>query len=248
MADPIHQFEVKTVVPLEVGGIDASLTNAGIFMILAAGAVTAFMVFSMSGRAMVPGRLQSLAELSYEFIANMVRSTTGTDGLRFFPFVFSLFMFILFCNLIGMIPGAFTVTSQVVVTFALAAAVFLLVVIYGFYRNGLKFLRVLAPSGVPTPLLLFIVPIELFSFLSRPISLGLRLFANMLAGHVLLKVIASFVVTMGAAGIVGIAGASIPLVFNAAMVALEFLVAVLQAFVFAILTCIYLNDALHPGH
>ena len=248
MADPIHQFEVKTLVPLNIGGVDASLTNSGAFMVIAVALITSFFVFSISKRAIIPGRLQSIAEMSYEFIADMIRGTAGTDGLKFFPFIFSLFMFILVCNLMGMIPGAYTVTSQIVVTFALAAAVFILVVAYGFIRNGTKFLRVFAPSGVPAPLLLFIVPIEIFSFLSRPISLSLRLFANMLAGHIMLKVIASFVVTMLAAGGIGLIGWLVPLAFNVAMVGLEFLIAFLQAFVFAILTCIYLNDALHPGH
>ncbi|MFP3944147.1 MAG: F0F1 ATP synthase subunit A [Alphaproteobacteria bacterium] len=248
MADPIHQFEVKTLVPLEVLGLDASLTNSGVFMVIAAASITAFFMFSISKRAIVPGRIQSIAELSYEFIADMIRGTAGTDGLKFFPFIFSLFMFILICNLLGMIPGAYTVTSQIVVTSALAAVVFILVVGYGFIRNGTKFLRVFAPSGIPWPLLIFIVPIEIFSFLSRPFSLSLRLFANMLAGHIMLKVIASFVVAMIAAGGISLLGALVPLVFNVALVALEFLIALLQAFVFAILSCIYLNDALHPGH
>jgi F-type H+-transporting ATPase subunit a len=248
LADPIHQFEVKTLIPLNIGGVDASLTNSGAFMVIAVALITSFFIFSISKRAIVPGRLQSIAEISYEFIADMIRGTAGTDGLKFFPFIFSLFMFILVCNLMGMIPGAYTVTSQIVVNFALAAVVFLLVVGYGFIRNGTKFLRVFAPSGIPVYLLPLIVLIEVFSFLSRPISLSLRLFANMLAGHVMLKVIASFVVTMLAAGGIGYIGWLVPLTFNVAMVGLEFLIAFLQAFVFAILTCIYLNDALHPGH
>lgn len=246
--DPIHQFDVVTLVSLKIGGLDVSLTNSGLFMVIAVAAITSFFVFSISKRAIVPGRLQSVAEISYEFIADMIRGTAGTEGLKFFPFVFSLFMFILVCNLIGMIPGAYTVTSQIVVTFALAAVVFILVVGYGFFRNGTKFLRVFAPPGIPWFLLPLIVLIEIFSFLSRPISLSLRLFANMLAGHVMLKVIAYFVVTMFAAGGIGYLGMMVPLAFNVAMTALEFLIAFLQAFVFAILTCIYLNDALHPGH
>lgn len=248
MADPIHQFEVKTLVPLKIGGLDASLTNSGAFMVIAVAAITLFFMFSISKRAIVPGRLQSIAEISYEFIANMIRGTAGTEGLKFFPFVFSLFMFILVCNMMGMIPGAYTVTSQIIVTSALAAVVFILVIGYGFIRNGTKFLRVFAPSGIPMVLLPLIVLIEVFSFLSRPFSLSLRLFANMLAGHIMLKVIASFIVAMIAAGGVGLLGALVPLVFNVAMVALEILIALLQAFVFTILTCIYLNDALHPGH
>ncbi len=191
---------------------------------------------------MVPGRLQSVAELSYEFVANMVRENTGREGMQYFPFIFSLFMFILFLNTIGLVPYTFTVTSHIIVTFALALMVFLFVIIVGFIKNGPSFLKLFVPSGVPAIMLPFITVLEVFSFFIRPISLSVRLFANMMAGHMMLQVFAAFVVGLGL-----LAGWA-PLLFMVAFTGLELLVAFLQAFVFTVLTCIYLNDALHMHH
>jgi len=242
MPDPMHQFEIKRLLPLEVFGIDASFTNASAFMILAALVISAFLLLSTSGRSLVPGRLQSLAEIAYEFVANMVRDNVGTAGMKYFPFVFTLFIFILVCNMFGMIPYFFTVTSHIIVTFALAAVVFIGVTIIGFARHGFGFLKFFVPSGVPVALLPLLVVIEVISYLTRPISLSVRLFANMMAGHTMLKVFGAFVVGLGAIG--GWA----PLGFMVAFTSLEILVAFLQAYVFAILTCIYLNDAIHMHH
>jgi len=239
--DPMHQFEIKRIIPLEFGGIDASFTNASLWMLIAAGLIALFLTAGMSGRALVPGRLQSIAEMSYEFIANMVRDNVGTEGMRYFPFVFTLFMFILFCNMLGMVPYSFTVTSHIVVTFALALSIFVGVTILGFVNHGVKFLKFFVPSGIPVLLAPLLVVIEVISYLTRPLSLSVRLFANMLAGHTMLKVFGGFVVLMGVWGVA-------PFAFMIALTGLEILVAFLQAYVFAILTCIYLNDALHMHH
>jgi F-type H+-transporting ATPase subunit a len=201
-----------------------------------------------AARALVPGRLQSIAELSYEFVANTIESTAGKAGMKFFPLVFTLFMFVLVANIIGLIPYAFTVTSHIIITAALALLVFLTVLIYGFWKNGLHFFNLFVPKGIPIYILPLIVFIEVLSFLSRPISHSVRLFANMLAGHITLKVFASFITLLGGLGIFGVFGATLPLAMVVALTALELLVAFLQAYVFAILTCIYLNDAIHPGH
>jgi F-type H+-transporting ATPase subunit a len=206
------------------------------------------MIGGVSQNRLVPGRVQSMAELCYEFVANTIRSTAGREGMRFFPFVFSIFMLISVSNLIGIIPYTFTVASHIIVTAALALLVFLTVIIYGFYKNGLKFLKIFVPSGVPIYILPLVVAIEIFSFFVRPVSHSVRLFANMLAGHITLKVFASFVATLGAFGFLGWLGAVLPLGLTVALTALELLIAFLQAYVFAILTCIYLNDAIHPGH
>lgn len=247
--DPTHQFQIKTIgEPILVGPLDLTFTNSSLFMVLASAAIILLLMVSTSRRALVPGRMQSMAEISYEFIADMIRSTAGSDGLRFFPFVFTLFGFILMANMLGMFPYFFTTTAQIVVTSALALLVFFIVIGYGVFKNGFGFLRVFVPSGVPIYILPFVVLIEVISFISRPVSHSVRLFANMLAGHILLKVFAGFVVSMAGIGAVGVLGASLPLVMTVALTALEFLVAFLQAYVFAILTCIYLNDALHPGH
>jgi F-type H+-transporting ATPase subunit a len=210
--------------------------------------IWALLVGGSSARALVPGRLQSIAEMSYEFVANTIESTAGKAGMKFFPLVFTLFMFILVANIIGLIPYTFTVTSHIIITAAMALLVFLTVLVYGFYKNGLGFFRLFVPQGIPIYILPLIVFIEVLSFLSRPISHSVRLFANMLAGHITLKVFASFVTLLGGLGIAGIAGATLPLALVVALTALELLVAFLQAYVFAILTCIYLNDAIHPGH
>lgn len=240
---PMHQFEITRLSDkLEVFGFDASFTNSSLFMVIAAGLIVAFLSFAMRSRALVPGRMQSIAEMSYEFIANMIRENVGQDGMKYFPFVFSLFVFILVLNLLGMIPGTFTVTSHIVVTFALAALVFLVVTAIGFARHGAGYLKLFVPEGVPIWLMPLIVPIELISYLIRPVSLSVRLFANMMAGHTMLKVFAGFAVLLPS-----VAKAA-PVIFTVAFTGLEFVVAFLQAFIFTVLTCIYLNDAVNMHH
>jgi F-type H+-transporting ATPase subunit a len=247
--DPIHQFEISRIGPkINFFGNDLSLTNSALFMIIAAVLIYLIMIYGTRERSLVPGRLQSAAEMLYEFMADTVRSTTGKEGLKFLPLVFSLFIFVLICNLVGLIPGTFTVTSQIVVTFVFAMIVIGTVIIYGIAKHGTHFFGLFAPSGVPGLLMPFIVLIEVISFISRPISLSMRLFANMLAGHIALKVFAGFIVLMGSAGWATTLLTPLPLAMIVALYALELLVACLQAFVFSILTCIYLNDALHPGH
>jgi len=249
MADPIHQFQIVNLFPVvKLGNHEIAFTNSAAFMVIAVGGITAFLLASTARRSVVPGRFQSAAELSYEFVANTINSTAGKEGMKFFPFVFSLFMFILVANLVGLIPYTFTVTSHIVITAALAISVFLTVLVYGFWKNGLHFFNLFVPKGIPIYILPLIVFIEVLSFLSRPISHSVRLFANMLAGHITLKVFASFITLLGGLGIFGMAGAALPLALVVALTALELLVAFLQAYVFAILTCIYLNDAIHPGH
>jgi F-type H+-transporting ATPase subunit a len=200
-----------------------------------------------AGRQLVPGRFQSMAEISYEFVANTIRSNAGAEGMKFFPLIFSLFMFICVSNVIGIIPYTFTVSSHIVVTAALALLVFFTVLVYGFYKNGLKFFKLFVPSGIPIAILPLVVLIEIISFLSRPVSHSVRLFANMLAGHITLKVFGGFVVMLLGAGSFAVLS-PLPLIAAVALTALEFLVAFLQAYVFTMLTCMYLNDALHPGH
>ncbi len=249
MADPIHQFEIsKLFTVAKIGQTEIAFTNSALFMAIAVAGITAFLVGSTASRSLVPGRMQAAAEMSYEFVANTLRSTAGTEGMQFFPLVFSLFMFILTVNMIGMIPYSFTVTTHIVITVSLAMLVFFTVIFYGFWKHGLHFFKLFVPSGVPWYVLPIVVPIEVMSFLSRPISHSVRLFANMLAGHITLKVFASFITMLGAFGFLGWLGATLPLALTVALVALEFLVAFLQAYVFTILTCIYLNDAIHPGH
>jgi F-type H+-transporting ATPase subunit a len=235
----MHQFEIKRLVPLEIFGFDASFTNSALFMSIAAVLITLFMVFAMRKGALVPGRLQSVAELSYEFVANMVRDNVGTSGMKYFPFIFTLFMFVLALNMLGMVPYSFTVTSHIIVTFALAAFIFVGVTLIGFWKHGIGFLKFFVPSGVPFLMLPLLVVIEVISYLTRPLSLSVRLFANMMAGHTMLKVFGSFVAALGLLGGWAVLGLMV------AFTGLELLVAFLQAYVFAILTCIYLNDALH---
>ena len=248
-ADPIHQFQIQNIVPLfKIGAAEIHFTNSAAFMILALVLTALLLVGATAGRRVVPTRLQSIAELTYELVANTLRSSAGEEGMKFFPFVLSLFMFILMSNVVGIIPYTFTVTSHIIITVALAVTVFLTVVIYGLWKNGLHFFNLFLPSGIPSLMAPMIVVIELLSFLSRPISHSVRLFANMLAGHILLKIVGGFVAALGSIGILGAIGAVAPLALTVALTALELLVAVLQAYVFTILTCIYLNDALHPGH
>jgi len=243
--DPLHQFQVNTILPLKLGSWDISFTNASLWMVIAVLGVSLFLTLGIQRRALVPRRWQLMVEMAYEFVANTVRSNAGEEGMRFFPLVFTLFMFVLFCNLFGMIPYSFTVTSHIIVTFAMAMFVFLTVILVGLMRHGLRFFKLFVPSGVPSWILPLIVPIELISFLSRPVSLSVRLFANMLAGHTMLKVFAGFVVSMMAAGGVFSVMSIGPMLGIVFVTGLEFLVAFLQAYVFAVLTCIYLNDAIH---
>lgn len=246
---PLEQFSIHPIGgPIHIGGLDVSFTNSALWMVIAVGAITAFMLLGTRKQAIVPGRWQSLCEGMYDFVSGLLKENVGNEGRRFFPFVFSLFMFVLVANMFGMIPFFFTVTSHIIITFALAMLVFLVVIAYGFYRNGFKFLKLFVPAGVPAYVLPIVVPIEVVSFLSRPVSLSVRLFANMMAGHIALKVFAGFVTSLGALGVLGIAGAILPLIMAIALTGLEFLVAFLQAYVFAVLTCMYLNDALHPSH
>ncbi len=246
--DPIHQFQIAKWIPIEVGGIDLSFTNSSAFMVATVATASAFLYLTTSSRGLIPSKMQSVAEMSYEFIANMLRDAAGSHGMKFFPLVFSLFMFILVANLFGMIPYFYTITSQIIVTFALALLVIGTVLVYGLRQHGLGFFKLFVPSGVPMALIPLVAPIEIISFLSRPISLSVRLFANMLAGHITLKVFAGFVTSLSAMGAIGVAGSILPLAMTVALTGLEFLVAFLQAYVFAILTCMYLNDAIHPGH
>lgn len=248
--DPLHQFTIERYVDLDLYGLDASFTNAALFMVLALGLITGFLWLATSNRALVPGKLQSIAEMAYQFIAKVLHDIAGHGSEKFLPLVFSLFVFVLVLNLLGMIniPGVwapFTVTSHIIVTFALAALVFLTVTAVGFFKHGLGFLKLFAPSGVPWPLLLILVPIEVISYLIRPISLSVRLFANMMAGHTLLKVLSGFVVSFLDLGAVAVLGVPVMLVVMVAFTGLEVLIAGLQAFVFAVLSCIYLKDALH---
>ena len=247
--DPIHQFQIINLFPIaKIGNTEIAFTNSALYMFIALAVILLLMLGATGSRALVPGRLQSVAEMSYEFVATTLRNSAGTEGMRFFPLVFSLFMFILVLNVIGIIPYTFTVTSHIIITVSLALLVFLTVIVYGFWKNGLHFFNLFVPKGVPIYILPLVTFIEVLSFLSRPVSHSVRLFANMLAGHITLKVFGGFVTMLGALGIAGWAGAVLPLGLTVALTALELLVAFLQAYVFAILTCIYLNDAIHPGH
>lgn len=237
----MEQFGISRLIPLQPGGLDLSFTNSAAWMLAIVLVGTGLMVFGMRRRAMVPGRLQSLVELTYEFIAGMVRETVGAEGARYFPLVFSLFIFIVLANLFGMLPGGFTVTSHIVVTGALALLVFVVVTAIGIAKHGLHFLSFFVPKGVPLPMLLLVVPIEVLSYFMRPVSHSVRLFANMTAGHTMLKVFGGFVVMMGVFGV-------LPFVVIVALTGLELAIAVLQAYVFTVLTCLYLNDAVHLEH
>ena len=249
VSDPIAQFEIHKIFDLKLGKYDLSFTNSALMMTVSVGLICLFLFVATARRSLVPGRLQSMAELSYKFVADIVRSTAGADGLKFFPFIYALFMFILFGNMLGLIPFFFTTTSHIVVTFAMAMAVMLTVIIVGFQKNGFKFLKLFVPSGVPIYVLPIVVLLEFISFVSRPFSHSIRLWANILAGHIMLKLFAGFIIMMG----VGLAGALkigaiAPAFMLFALTPLEILVAFLQAYVFAILTSVYINDALHPGH
>ena len=241
--NPMHQFNVYRIGPeIKLGNVDISFTNASLFMIISALTIISVLFVGTRRKAIVPTKIQLLAELSYALVSKMISDTAGSKAKPYFPFVFSLFMFVLFCNMLGMLPYSFTVTSHIIVTFALAAVIFVGVTIIGFVNHGAGYLKLFMPSGVPVVLLPLIVIIEIISYLSRPVSLSVRLFANMLAGHTMLKVFGGFVISLG------IIGGWLPLSFTVALTGLEMLIAFLQAYVFAILTCIYLNDALNLNH
>jgi F-type H+-transporting ATPase subunit a len=238
----MEQFQIKRLIPIDLFGWDVSFTNASLFMVIAMAIIPLFYLVAMNRRSLVPGRLQSTAELSYEFIANMVRENVGEAGMKYFPWIFTIFMFILVLNLLGLVPYSFTVTSHIIVTFALAAMVWLIITAIGFINHGVGFLKLFVPSGVPWWLLPIIVVIELISYMIRPISHSVRLFANMMAGHAMLKVFAGFVISLG------VIGGWAPFVFLLGFTGLELVVAILQAFIFTVLTCIYLNDAVNMHH
>ena len=241
--NPMHQFTVHRIGPeISFGNIDVSFTNSSLFMVITALLILFLLSLGTRNKALIPSKIQLVSELSYTFIAKMINDTAGVKAKPYFPFIFSLFMFILFCNMIGMLPYAFTVTSHIIITFVLAAIIFIGVTIIGFVKHGFKYLSIFVPSGVPIFLLPLIVIIEIISYLSRPISLSVRLFANMMAGHTMLKVFGGFVISLG------FLGGWLPLSFSVALTGLEILVSFLQAYVFAILTCIYLNDALNLHH
>lgn len=238
MAGPLEQFEIKPLAELSVAGIDISFTNSALWMVIAAVLVTGFMTLSMRRGALVPGRWQGSAEVMYEFVANMLKDNVGSAGRKYFPFVFTLFMFVLFGNLLGMIPHSFTFTSHIAVTFAMALVIFIGVTVIGFMRHGTHYLRMFFPEGAPIATAIILIPIEIISYFSRPFSLAIRLFANMTVGHIMLKVIGGFV------GLIGILGV-LPFALLTGITVLEFGIAALQAYVYTILTCIYLHDAIH---
>lgn len=242
MSSPLHQFEIKEIVPFELGGINLAFTNSALFMLLTVIVTTVLMILPMRRATLIPSRWQSLPEMLLEFVQGIVRDVIGSGGAKYLPLVFSLFMLVLIGNLLGMLPYGFTITSHIIVTAALGVLVILIVTVMGFVNHGWHFLSLFAPSGVPKIMYLVLIPIEIISFLSRPITLAVRLCANMTAGHTVLKVFAMFSVSMGVAW--GIA----PMLMNALIVALELLVAVLQAYIFAILTCVYLKDAIELHH
>ena len=239
----MHQFNVHKIGPeIKINGIDLSFTNSSLFMLLSAIFILLFLLFGTKEKKIIPGKIQLISEMLYNFIGKMINDTAGKKAKPYFPFIFSLFIFVLFCNMIGMLPYSFTVTSHIIVTLAFAMFIFIGVTILGFVIHGFKYLKIFVPSGVPIVLLPIIMIIEIISYLSRPISLSVRLFANMMAGHTMLKVFGGFVISLG------LVAGWLPLTFSVALTGLEILVAFLQAYVFAILTCIYLNDALNLHH
>ena len=241
--NPMQQFTVNKIGPeIKIAGIDLSFTNASLFMVISASLILLLLFVGSKEKKIIPNKMQLISEIFYTFVAKMISDTAGSKAKPYFPFIFSLFMFVLFCNMVGMLPYSFTVTSHIIVTLILALFIFIAVTIIGFINHGFKYLSIFVPSGVPTILLPLITVIEIISYLSRPVSLSVRLFANMMAGHTMLKVFGGFVVSLG------ILGGWLPLSFSVALTGLEILVAFLQAYVFAILTCIYLNDALNLHH
>lgn len=244
MSSPLHQFEIHTVLPLNVAGYDVSLTNSSVFMILAVVTATIFFLLGMQKKALIPGRFQAAAEMLHNSVANIVSDTAGENSKPYFPLIFSIFVFILFCNLLGMIPFSFTVTSHIIITLMLGLVVFFTVTIVGFARHGIHFFSLFVPHGTPWPMIPVMFILELFSFCVRPFSLAIRLFANMMAGHIILKVFAGMAITLLAAGGVTLALLPLPILLNVALIGFEFFVAGLQAYIFAILASVYLHDAL----
>ena len=242
-SNPMHQFEVYSIGPeIILGPVNLSFTNSSLFMVVSSLSILLLLFLATKKKSLIPSKIQLVGEMSYAFVAKMISDTAGNNAKPFFPFIFTLFMFVLFCNMIGMLPYSFTVTSHIIVTFVLAAAIFIGVTVIGFIKHGIKYLELFVPKGVPVVLLPLIIIIEVISYLSRPVSLSVRLFANMMAGHTMLKVFGGFVISLG------LLGGWLPLGFSVALTGLEILVAFLQAYVFAILTCIYLNDALNLHH
>jgi len=242
-ANPMSQFEVYSIGPkIQIGSFDLSFTNSSLFMVLTVIVISLFFIVATQKKSLVPNKMQLIAEMAFEFVSKMISETAGKDARPYFPFILSLFLFVLVANLLGMLPYSFTVTSHIIVTFALAFFIFIGVTVVGFAKHGISYLKLFVPSGVPIFLLPLIIVIEVISYLSRPVSLSVRLFANMMAGHTMLKVFGGFVVSLG------ILGGWLPLGFAVALTGLELLVAFIQAYVFAILTCIYLNDALNLHH
>lgn len=239
MVDPLHQFHIEPIIPLRLWGIDVSFTNSSLFMVFAVLGIFALFATTITQGALVPGRLQSVGEVLYEFITNMINETIGSKGIKYFPFIFSLFLFVLFGNLLGMLPYSFTFTSHIIVTFALALMVFVAVTLVGFARHGFHFLSLFCPKGIPLVLAPLMILVELISYMVRPISLSVRLFANMLAGHMVLKLFVGFILAMG------LAGGFVPYVFSIALFGFEIFVCLLQAYIFTILTCVYFNDAIN---
>ncbi len=238
MQSPIHQFTIEPLIPIKLGGLDISFTNSALFMLIAIVLCSALLILSVRSRALVPGRWQSISELLYDFTANMVRDSVGSEGRRYFPFIFTLFLFLLFGNVLGQLPYTFLFTTHIIVTFGLAILIFVAVTIIGFARHGFHFFRMFFPHGAPALSAIILVPIELISYLSRPLSLSIRLAANMTVGHVIFALLGSFIILLKIAGIV-------PMAMLSGVILLEFGIAMLQAYVFTVLTCVYLNDAIH---
>lgn len=248
MADPIHQFEIHSLYDISLGGMDISYTNSSLWMSIAVVVATVFLSFAMRRRALVPGRTQVFAEMLYEFVANMVRENIGSKGRKYFPLIFTLFMIVFLGNALGLLPYAFTYTSHIIVTAALAFFIFFIVIIIGLFKHGFHFFSLFLPPGVPIWLIPIIIPIEVMSFMIRPVTLSVRLFANMIAGHIMLKVFAGFSVGMVTMGAAGLAMGLLPMLFNSVLIGFELLIAFLQAYVFAILSCIYLKDTVELSH
>jgi len=241
--NPLAQFTIDRLIPIHIGGIDASFTNSALLMVIAGVLLTVLMLVATRKAALVPGRWQSVPEMLYEFVAkSLIDDNIGSEGQRYFPFVFTLFMFVLLGNLLGLVPYSFTFTSHIIVTFGMAFVIFVGVTFIGLARHGFHFLTFFVPHGVPKVLLLLLVPIEVLSYFIRPFTLAIRLFANMMAGHTMLVIFASFVAPLGAYYLIP---GLLPVMIDVALMFLELLVALLQAYVFAILTCLYLNDAIH---
>jgi len=248
VSDPIHQFLIVPIQPFEIAGVDLSFTNSSLWMVIAAITSTLFLMLSIEKQALIPSRFQAVSEMLYEFIGGLIRENTGSHGKQYFPLVFTLFVVVLMGNVLGLLPYSFTYTSHIIVTGTLAGIVFLTVTIFGFINHGWRFLSLFAPPGVPFALQFLIVPLELLSFITRPFTLSLRLFANMMAGHLMLKVFAGFSTMLVGLGGIGIIAGMVPMMFNVGILAMELLVSCLQAYIFAVLTCIYLKDTVDLHH